>query len=66
MGVIVDACIYSEAFCSQGISLPRSGRSEEEGKKQISQRKERVKKETQSGLDTQEKWLKKSGKLYYG
>ncbi|XOD67522.1 MAG: transposase [Flavobacteriales bacterium Tduv] len=38
----------------------------EEGKKQISQRKAGVKKETQSGVDTQGKWLKKSGKLYYG
>ncbi|XOD67137.1 MAG: transposase [Flavobacteriales bacterium Tduv] len=38
----------------------------EEGKKQISQRKARVKKETQSGVDTQGKWLKKSPKLYYG
>ncbi|XOD67938.1 MAG: hypothetical protein ACMUEL_08640 [Flavobacteriales bacterium Tduv] len=38
----------------------------EEGKKQISQRKARVKKQTQSGVDTQGKWLKKSGKLYYG
>ncbi|XOD67100.1 MAG: hypothetical protein ACMUEL_03595 [Flavobacteriales bacterium Tduv] len=35
----------------------------EEGQKQISQRKERVKKETQSGVDTQGKWLKKSGKI---
>ncbi|XOD68094.1 MAG: transposase [Flavobacteriales bacterium Tduv] len=25
-----------------------------------------MKKETQSGVDTQGKWLKKSGKLYYG
>ncbi|XOD67631.1 MAG: transposase [Flavobacteriales bacterium Tduv] len=38
----------------------------EEGQKQISQRKARVKKKTQSGVDTQGKWLKKSGKLYYG
>ncbi|XOD66904.1 MAG: hypothetical protein ACMUEL_02425 [Flavobacteriales bacterium Tduv] len=37
----------------------------EERKKQISQRKERVKKETESGVDTQGKWMKKSGKLYY-
>ncbi|XOD67817.1 MAG: hypothetical protein ACMUEL_07950 [Flavobacteriales bacterium Tduv] len=37
----------------------------EEGQKQISQRKVRLKKETQSGVDTQGKWLKKSGKLYY-
>ncbi|XOD68212.1 MAG: transposase [Flavobacteriales bacterium Tduv] len=32
----------------------------------MSQRKGRVKKETQSGIDTQGKWIKKSGKLYYG
>ncbi|XOD68055.1 MAG: hypothetical protein ACMUEL_09360 [Flavobacteriales bacterium Tduv] len=31
----------------------------------MSQRKARVKKESQSGVDTQGKWLKKSGKLYY-
>ncbi|XOD67617.1 MAG: hypothetical protein ACMUEL_06735 [Flavobacteriales bacterium Tduv] len=36
----------------------------EEGQKQISQRKARVKKETQSGVDTKGKWLKKSGKIY--
>ncbi|XOD68268.1 MAG: transposase [Flavobacteriales bacterium Tduv] len=32
----------------------------------MSQRKARVKKETKSGVDSQGKWLKKSGKLYYG
>ncbi|XOD67384.1 MAG: hypothetical protein ACMUEL_05335 [Flavobacteriales bacterium Tduv] len=37
----------------------------EKREKQISQRKARAKKETQSGVDTQRKWLKKSGKLYY-
>ncbi|XOD67478.1 MAG: hypothetical protein ACMUEL_05910 [Flavobacteriales bacterium Tduv] len=44
----------------------RSGGSEGRGKKQISQRKARAKKEAQSGVDTQGKSLKKSGKLYYG
>ncbi|XOD67871.1 MAG: hypothetical protein ACMUEL_08260 [Flavobacteriales bacterium Tduv] len=39
---------------------------EEEEQKQISQRKAEVKKEIQSGVTTQRKWLKKSGKLYYG
>ncbi|XOD67262.1 MAG: hypothetical protein ACMUEL_04625 [Flavobacteriales bacterium Tduv] len=51
---------------AQGRSNPRSGGSEERGEKQISQRKARVKKEIQSGVDTQGKWLKKSGKLYHG
>ncbi|XOD67302.1 MAG: hypothetical protein ACMUEL_04875 [Flavobacteriales bacterium Tduv] len=37
----------------------------EEGKKQISQRKVKIKKETQSGVETQGKWLKKSGKPDY-
>ncbi|XOD67143.1 MAG: hypothetical protein ACMUEL_03880 [Flavobacteriales bacterium Tduv] len=37
-----------------------------EGEKQISQRKAKAKKETQSGVDTQGKSLKKLGKIYYG
>ncbi|XOD66816.1 MAG: transposase [Flavobacteriales bacterium Tduv] len=32
----------------------------------MTQRKERVKKETQSGVETQGKWFKKSDKFYYG
>ncbi|XOD68156.1 MAG: transposase [Flavobacteriales bacterium Tduv] len=35
------------------------------GKSKSVKEKHRVKKETQSGVDTQGKWLKKSGKLYY-
>ncbi|XOD66693.1 MAG: hypothetical protein ACMUEL_01205 [Flavobacteriales bacterium Tduv] len=38
----------------------------EKGKSKSVKEKERVKKETQSGVETQGKWLKKSGKLYYG
>ncbi|XOD68207.1 MAG: transposase [Flavobacteriales bacterium Tduv] len=36
------------------------------GKSKSVNRKAKVKKETQSGVDTQVKWLNTSGKLYYG
>ncbi|XOD66563.1 MAG: hypothetical protein ACMUEL_00445 [Flavobacteriales bacterium Tduv] len=39
----------------------------EEGGGKLNQSKKRKgKKKAQSGVDTQEKWLKRSGKLYYG
>ncbi|XOD67461.1 MAG: hypothetical protein ACMUEL_05825 [Flavobacteriales bacterium Tduv] len=46
---------YSELLFSKGSSYPRSGGSEGRWEKEISQRKERVKKETQSKIDTQGK-----------
>ncbi|XOD67952.1 MAG: hypothetical protein ACMUEL_08735 [Flavobacteriales bacterium Tduv] len=44
----------------------RSEGSEGRGAKENQSKKNKVKKENQSGVDTQGKWLKKSGKLYYG
>ncbi|XOD66854.1 MAG: transposase [Flavobacteriales bacterium Tduv] len=65
-GVIVDTSITVRPFAPKGpptyVVEDREGR----GQNQISQRKSRTKKETQSGVNPQGKWLKKSGKLYYG
>ncbi|XOD66878.1 MAG: hypothetical protein ACMUEL_02285 [Flavobacteriales bacterium Tduv] len=47
-------------------SYLRSVGSEGRGEKANQSKKRKEKKETQSGVDTQGKWLKKSGKLYYG
>ncbi|XOD67916.1 MAG: transposase [Flavobacteriales bacterium Tduv] len=66
IGVIVDANITVSFFAPKGDSTYVMEDRKEDGQKQISQRKARVKKETQSGIDTQGKWLNKSGKLYYG
>ncbi|XOD68189.1 MAG: transposase [Flavobacteriales bacterium Tduv] len=65
-GVIVEASITVSPFFLKGAPTYVVEDRKEDGKKQISQRKERVKKETQSGVDIQGKYLKKSGKLYYG
>ncbi|XOD66839.1 MAG: transposase [Flavobacteriales bacterium Tduv] len=65
-GMIVDSSITVSYFSPKGAPIYVLEDRKEEGQKQISQRKTRVKKETQSGVDTQGKWLKKSGKLYYG
>ncbi|XOD66737.1 MAG: hypothetical protein ACMUEL_01435 [Flavobacteriales bacterium Tduv] len=47
--------------------LPTSDRiRRKRGKSKSFKEKQRQKNENQSGVDTQEKWLKKSGKLYYG
>ncbi|XOD67051.1 MAG: hypothetical protein ACMUEL_03310 [Flavobacteriales bacterium Tduv] len=43
-----------------------SGGSERRVSKANQSKKRKGKKEAQSGVNTQEKWLKKSGKLYYG
>ncbi|XOD67694.1 MAG: transposase [Flavobacteriales bacterium Tduv] len=64
--MIVEASITVSPLAIKGDLTSVVEDRNEEVQKQISQRKTRVKKETQSGVDTQEKWLKKSGKLYYG
>ncbi|XOD67993.1 MAG: hypothetical protein ACMUEL_08970 [Flavobacteriales bacterium Tduv] len=61
--MIVDVSITVRALLQR--APPLVGDRKQKGEKQISQRKERVKKETQSGVDTQGKWLKKLDKLYY-
>ncbi|XOD66714.1 MAG: hypothetical protein ACMUEL_01315 [Flavobacteriales bacterium Tduv] len=62
-GVIVDASITVRPFASKRSPTYVVEDRKEVGKKQINQRKERVKKETQSGVETQGEWLKKSGEL---
>ncbi|XOD67245.1 MAG: hypothetical protein ACMUEL_04540 [Flavobacteriales bacterium Tduv] len=64
--MIVDASITVSPFASKGAPTYVVKDRKEEGKKQIFSKKNKGKKETQSGVDTQGKWLKKSGKLYYG
>ncbi|XOD66583.1 MAG: transposase [Flavobacteriales bacterium Tduv] len=64
--MIVDTSITVSPFASKRSPTYVVEDRKEEREKQISQRKERAKKKTQSGVDTQGKWLKKSGKLYYG
>ncbi|XOD67673.1 MAG: transposase [Flavobacteriales bacterium Tduv] len=64
--MIVNASITVISFALKGEPTYVVEDRKEEKKNQISQRKKRVKKETQSGVDTQGKWIKKSGKLYYG
>ncbi|XOD67229.1 MAG: transposase [Flavobacteriales bacterium Tduv] len=54
-GVIVDASITVSPFAPKGVPTYVVEDRKKEGQKQISQRKERVKKETQSGIDTQGK-----------
>ncbi|XOD67325.1 MAG: hypothetical protein ACMUEL_05005 [Flavobacteriales bacterium Tduv] len=65
-GVIVDFSITVSPFASRGAPIYVVKDRKEEGKKQISKRKARLKKEIQSGVDTQGKLLKKLGKFYYG
>ncbi|XOD66978.1 MAG: hypothetical protein ACMUEL_02880 [Flavobacteriales bacterium Tduv] len=64
--VIVDGSITVSRFAPKGIVIYVITDRKEEEQKQITQRKARIKKETQSGVDIQGKWIKKSGKLYYG
>ncbi|XOD68272.1 MAG: transposase [Flavobacteriales bacterium Tduv] len=66
IGVIVDASITVSSLAPKGPPTYVVEDRKEEGKKQISQREARVKKESQSGVGTQVKWFKKSGKIYYG
>ncbi|XOD67751.1 MAG: hypothetical protein ACMUEL_07525 [Flavobacteriales bacterium Tduv] len=65
IGVILYACITVNTFSPRGDPTSVVENRKEEKEKQVSQ-KSKGKKETQSGVDTQGKWLKKSGKLYYG
>ncbi|XOD67390.1 MAG: hypothetical protein ACMUEL_05380 [Flavobacteriales bacterium Tduv] len=58
--MIVYTSITGEILYAQGSSYPHAvGNRKAEEKKQINQKKERLKKETQSRVDTQRKCLKK-------
>ncbi|XOD67065.1 MAG: hypothetical protein ACMUEL_03395 [Flavobacteriales bacterium Tduv] len=63
--MIVDASITMIPFAPKRASTYVVEDPEERGVKANQSKKRKGKKETQSGVETQGKWLKKSGKLYY-
>ncbi|XOD66635.1 MAG: hypothetical protein ACMUEL_00865 [Flavobacteriales bacterium Tduv] len=64
-GMIVDTSTTGDSLYPKRVPTYVVEDWKEEEKKKISQRKARDKKETQSGINIQEKCFKKSGKLYY-
>ncbi|XOD68028.1 MAG: hypothetical protein ACMUEL_09190 [Flavobacteriales bacterium Tduv] len=63
--MIVDTTITVSSIAPNGAPVLRSGKIGRRAKSK-SVKENQGQKKTQSGVETQGKWLKKSGKLYYG